>query len=123
MLPIKKRSAPPRGIQGMAYIRYTNKMLYFSGPAIRMISIPETISISIDGPGRMMVIRPHGPFKLSKVCETEDARRIETNNALASMIEAGFPRGMVGKYLTLMHVTMDGALAVSLMVDYDKATA
>ena len=119
VIPKKKRSSPPRGVKGKAYVRFTPKMLYISGPAMRMLGMPESIGISVDGPGRAMVLRPGGPFKLSRVCETEDARRIETNKALESLLEYGFPRGMLGLWLTQLQTTMDGALAVSLLPDWE----
>ena len=118
--PKKKRCSPPPGVKGKAYVRFTPKMLYISGPAMRMLGMPESIGISVDGPGRAMVIRPGGPFKLSPVCETENARRIETNKALESLLEFGFPRGMIGIWLTQIQMTMDGAMAVSLLPEYDR---
>ena len=123
VLPKKKHSAPPRAVREKAYIRFTTKMLYINGPAAEMLQLPESIGISVDGPGKVMVLRPSGPFKLSRVCETTNARRIETNRALESLLDYGFPRGMIGQYLTQLQLTMDGALAVSLIPDYDKLTA
>ena len=121
VLPRKKRSAPPRGMRGAAYVRYTPKMLYISGPAMEMLGMPNSVSISVNGPDRMMMITPGGPWKLSRVCETMHARRIETNGGLVSLLEAGFPRGMINHYLTV-HEDMTGSLAVSLIPDYDKAS-
>lgn len=123
VVPQKKRSGPPSWIKGKAYVRYTPKMLYLSGPAMQMLGMPEKIGISIDGPQRMMIIRPNGPFKLSTVCETQNARRIETNLALMSLLDAGFPKGMINKYLSVSTVTMDGALCVSLVPEYDRIPA
>ena len=119
VMPTKKRSAPPRGVRGRAYVRYTPKMLYLNGQAMQMLGMPETVSISINGPDRIMIITPGGPWKLSRVCETKDARRIETNGGLVAMLEAGFPRGMIGKYLSV-NKDMTGALAVSLIPQYDR---
>lgn len=119
VMPTKKRSAPPRGVRGRAYVRYTPKMLYINAHAMRMLGDTETVSISINGPERMMVLTPGGPWKLSKVCETKDARRIETNGGLVSMLDAGFPKGMIGKYLSC-HLDMYGSMAVSLIPDYDR---
>lgn len=121
VLPKKKHNAPPRAVREKAYIRFTPKMLYINGPAAEMLQLPESIGISVDGPGKVMVLRPSGPFKLSRVCETTNARRIETNRALESLLDYGFPRGMIGQYLTQLQLTMDGALAVSLIPDYDAA--
>lgn len=118
--PKKKRCAPPRGVRGRAYVRFTPKMLYISGPAMELLGNPETVSLSVNGPDRLMVIRPGGPWKLSRVCETINARRIETNGGLVALLEAGFPKGMIGKYLRVS-VDMTGALAVSLIPDYDAA--
>lgn len=118
VLPKKKRSAPPSGMRGAPYVRYTPKMLYISGPAMELLGMPENVTISISGPDRMMMITPGGPWKLSRVCETKDARRIETNGGLVTMLEAGFPRGMIGKYLSV-NTDMTGSLAVSLIPQYD----
>lgn len=118
VIPRKKHSAPPRGVRGKPYVRFTPKMLYINSPAMRMLGGTETISISVNGPERVMVITPGGPWKLARVCETRDARRIETNGGLVSLLDAGFPRGMIGKYL-MCHTDMMGALAVSLIPDYD----
>lgn len=118
VMPKKKRSAPPRGVRGRAYVRYTPKMLYINSQAMELLGMPENVTISISGPDRMMMITPGGPWKLSRVCETKDARRIETNGGLVAMLEAGFPRGMIGKYLTV-NTDMTGSLAVSLIPQYD----
>ena len=122
VIPRKKRSAPPRGMQGKPYVRYTPKMLYINCQAMELLGMAETVAISINGPERMMMISPGGPWKLSRVCETGTARRIETNGGLVAMLEAGFPRGMIGKYLAV-HKDMTGALAVSLIPEYDQLTA
>ena len=116
--PQKKRNAPPPGYRGAPYVRYTPKMLYISGPAMKMLGMADTVTISISGPDRMMMITPGGPWKLSRVCETMYARRIETNGGLVAMLEAGFPRGMIGKYLSV-NTDMTGSLAVSLIPQYD----
>jgi hypothetical protein len=118
VIPKKKRSAPPRGVRGKAYVRYTPKMLYINSQAMEMLGEADTVSISINGPERVMIITPDGPWKLSRVCETRDAKRIETNGGLVSMLDAGFPKGMIGKYLSC-HIDMTGALAVSLIPQYD----
>lgn len=120
VVPKKKRSAPPRSIRGRAYVRYTPKMLYFSNEAMKLLGNVETVSISINGPERMMIVQPGGPWKLSRVCETQNAKRIETNGGLVAMLEAGFPRGMIGKYL-MCNRDMMGALTVSLITDYNAA--
>lgn len=119
VIPTKKRSAPPRGVRGKAYVRFTPKLLYINANAMRMLGPTDTVTISINAPERVMVITPGGPWKLSRVCETKDARRIETNGGLVSMLEYGFPKGMIGKYLSC-HPDMMGALVVSLIPDYDR---
>ena len=118
--PRRKRSCPPRGVKGRAYVRFTPKMLYINGQAMEMLGHCESIGISVNGPDRCMVITPGGPWKLSRVCETMHARRIETNGGLVSLLEAGFPRGMIGKYLRCT-TDMTGALTVSLIPDYEAA--
>lgn len=120
VIPKKKRSQPPRGVKGRAYVRYTPKMLYINGQAMELLGHPETVSISINGPDRIMMITPGGPWKLSRVCETMYARRIETNGGLVALLDAGFPKGMIGKYLRV-NQDMTGSLAVSLIPDYDAA--
>ena len=79
----------------------------------------DSCNVSIDVPGKVMVFSPGGQWKLSSVCETKNAKRIETRTAVNSFLEAGFPRGLLGKYLPC-HVDMAGSLVVSLMVDYDR---
>lgn len=114
---IRKKSKGPKR-PDMPYVRYTQKMLYISSLAMRMIPGTEYITMAVDGPGHYMIIRPaekdaENAFKLSMVCETLHARRIETNNSLLSVQDAGFPRWALGKY---MPVTpgLDGALLVDL---------
>ena len=120
VIPTKKRNAPPKGVRGKPYVRFTPKMLYISSPAMRMLGETEWISISVNGPERVMILSPGGPWKLSRVCETKDARRIETNGGLVSVLDAGFPKGMIGKYL-LCHPDMMGALTVSLIPEYERS--
>lgn len=120
VIPRKKHSAPPRGVRGRAYVRYTPKMLYLSNEAMKLLGDTDTVRISINGPERVMIVQPGGPWKLSRVCETQNARRIETNGGLVAMLEAGFPRGMIGKYL-MCNTDMMGALMVSLIPDYNAA--
>ena len=122
VLPKQKRSAPPRGVKGKAYVRYTPKMLYINGQAMEMLGFSDTISISVNGPEKVMVLTSGGPWKLSRVCETKDARRIETNGGLLSLMDAGFPKGMIGKYL-MCHQDMTGSLVVSLLPNYDMVPA
>ena len=114
--PKKQRHAPPRGTE--MYVRVTPRLFYISSEACRKWGDHERCSISIDAPNRVMVISPGGAWKLSTVCETKFAKRIETRNSTISFLEAGFPKGLLGKYLPC-HVDLAGALIVSLMVDYD----
>lgn len=116
VVPIKQRHCPPRGTE--AYVRITPRLAYISSGACKLWGDYERCEISIDAPNRVMVISPHGDWKLSPVCETKFAKRIETRNSTMSFLEAGFPKAMLGKYLPC-HVDMAGALVVSLMVDYD----
>ena len=113
----KKRSHRPARMG--AYVRLTPRMFYISGAAGKMWGMRERCNISIDAPNHLMVISPGNEWKLSTVCETENAMRIETRNSAISFLDAGFPKGMLGKYLPC-HVDMAGSLIVSLMVDYDR---
>ena len=90
--PRKKKSTPPKAYKNTPYVRFTGKMLYLNGNTMHMLGCCESISICVDKASRIMVIRPDGPFRLSRVCETPGARRIETNGSLLAVIEAGFPR-------------------------------
>ena len=78
----------------------------------------ETCGISIDPAYKVMVISPGGPWKLSTVCESRNAKRIETPNSCISFLDAGFPKGLLGKYLPCQ-VDIAGSLIVSLTVDYE----
>ena len=115
--PKKQRHGKPLGVN--AYVRITPRLFYISSDAGKMWGDHETCNISIDAPNRIMVISPDGQWKLSSVCQTENAKRIETRNSTISFLDAGFPKGLLGKYLPC-HVDMTGALVVSLMVDYDR---
>ena len=100
------------------YVRFTPKSLYLSNDAMQLIPGTEFIGMSIDPKGFVMSITPKGypddtSFKLSRVKETAYAKRIETNNALLSLLDAGFPRGMIGKRLPVM-LGLDGSLIVDL---------
>ena len=114
--PKKQRHAPPGNIS--TYVRITPRLFYISSEACKMWGDYETCSISINVPEKLMIISPNGAWKLSTVCETRNAKRIETRNSTISFLEAGFPKGLLGKYLPC-HVDMAGSLIVSLMVDYD----
>ena len=115
--PTKQRHGPPVGMD--VYVRITPRLFYISSGAMKLWGEQQTCNISIDAPGRVMVISPNGSWKLSTVCETKHARRIETRNSTISFLDAGFPKALLGKYLPC-HVDMAGALVVSMMVDYDR---
>lgn len=100
------------------YLRLTPKSCYFSNGAMKLIPNTEFISFILDIPGYMMKIVPQesmgeSSFKISRVNETEYARRIETNNVLISLIKSGFPVGMLGKRLPVIK-GLDGSLIVDL---------
>lgn len=116
--PERKRNAPPKGVRNKPYVRFTSKMLYISSAAMRLLGETEYVSLSINAPERFMIITHNGPWKLCRVNEAKDARRIETNGGLLNILEAGFPKGMLGKYL-MCHTDMMGALVVSLIPDYE----
>ena len=114
--PKKQRHYRPFGVK--EYVRVSARMILINSEAGKMWGDHNTCGVSIDVPNKTMVFTPSGPWKLSPVCETANAKRIETRTAVNSFLEAGFPRGLLGKYLPC-HVDMAGALVVSLMVDYD----
>ena len=114
--PKKQRHNKPSGIG--AYVRVAARLILINNEAGKMWGDHETCNVSIDVPNKTMVFTPVGPWKLSSVCDTKNAKRIETRTAVNSFLEAGFPKGLLGKYLPC-HVDMAGALVVSLMVDYD----
>lgn len=114
---IRKKSRGPKQ-PGIPYVRFTQKMLYISDTAMRMIPGAAYITMGVDAAGHYMAIRPAqketpNAFKLSKVCETACARRIETSNSLLSVLDAGFPRWAIGKHLPAS-LGLDGALLVDL---------
>jgi len=114
--PKPQRHGPPPGTK--AYVRVAARLFYINSEAMKLFGDHETCSISIDVPGKVMVITPDGPWKLSPVKDTRNAKRIETRTAVNTFLEAGFPKGLLGKYLPC-HPDMVGSLIVSLMVDYD----
>jgi len=115
--PKKQRHSKPAGMT--SYVRVAARLIYINGEAMKTWGEHETCSISIDVPNKTLVFTPGGPWKLSPVCETKNAKRIETRTAVNSFLEEGFPKGLLGKYLPC-HVDMAGSLIVSLMVDYDR---
>ena len=117
----RQRHQPPNAIKRKPWARFTPKMLYLNGAFMEEMGHPAYIKISVDGPNRLMVITngTEEDFKLSSVCETKHSRRIETNRALLDILEAGFPKGMIGKYLTGVQKGIDGSMFVSLYPDYN----
>lgn len=116
VLPVEKRRS--RSIPGEAYVTITPKMLYISASAWKMFGA-EYITIDLDTKSRIIRFRSAETpqkgttFKLSRVKETPNARRIETNNALMSLVAAGLPRAALRKHLPCT-IGLDG----SLLVDY-----
>lgn len=115
VLPVEKRRS--RSIPGEAYVRITPKMLYISSAAGELLRA-DYITIELDTRARIIRFTPHksaepGTFKLSDVNETRRARRIETNNALMSLVAEGMPRAAMGKRLPCS-LSLDGAL----LIDY-----
>lgn len=113
--PVKK--AKSRAVPGEAYVRITPKMLYISSAAGDLLDA-DYITIELDTRARIVRFTPHkaaepGTFKLSGVNETRNARRIETNNVLMSLVAAGLPRAAMGKRLPCS-LGIDGAL----LIDY-----
>ena len=111
IMPIKKRRS--RAVPNDAHVSITPKMLYISAAAWKMLRA-EYITINIDPKLRVVRIYPAEPedlgaFKLSRVKETQYARRIETNNALLSFISYGLPQSALGKRLPCS-LGLDGAL-------------
>lgn len=90
-------------------------MLMINTEAIELWGDAEYIRISIDTDDQVLIFSKaqksdDDVFKLSKVCETKRARRIETNRALLSIIKAGFPMYMIDKRLPVK-LLIDGSLA------------
>lgn len=104
--------------KGGAFVRFNLKMLYISSDAMGMIPDTEYISIRVNPAGHAMTITPERAksdtaFHLSKVNETKGARRIETNNALLSILDAGFPKWALGKRMPAT-VGLDNSLVIDL---------
>lgn len=110
----KGKTKPIKG----PYVRFSLKMLYISSEAMSMIPETEYISIRVNEKNRAMTITPEQEkgatsFHLSHVNETKDARRIETNNALLSVLDAGFPRWAIGKRMPVV-MGLDNSIVVDL---------
>lgn len=114
-IPQKTICKPPKGMQGKPYFRMTLKMLYLSKECMALLPDgTESISILVDYAKRRMFIRPGDDFKLHPVCETQGARRIETSRVTSSLLQAGFPVGLLDHHL-MCEKTLDGAVCVSLI--------
>ena len=113
----RRRYAPPKGVK--AYVRFTPRLLYINSDAMKMLGETETVSISINAKDRVMMISPGGEWKLTSVCESKYARRIENGNNMMGILEAGFPKGMVGHYLHC-YKGLGNVLIVSLIPDYEE---
>lgn len=117
---VEAKSIPKKSTRkapGKPFVRFNLKMLYISAEAMAGFQT-DYIGIKVNAPGNAMLItkasaKTATSFKLCRVCSTEGARRIETNNALLSLIDAGFPRYMLGKRLPVSR-SLDGALIVDL---------
>lgn len=113
----RRRYAPPKGVK--AYVRFTPRLLYINSDAMKLLGETESVSISINAKDRVMIISPGGEWKLTTVCESKYARRIENGNNMIGILEAGFPKGMIGHYLHC-YEGIGGALIVSLIPDYEE---
>ena len=112
IMPEKKHS---RGTANFPYVRITPKMLFINKTAMDLWGDTGYIRISISTKDQTLILskaeQAEDAFKLSTVCETRGAKRIETNNALVVLFRSGFPMYMTGKRLPVQ-VLADGSLAV-----------
>ena len=111
ILPVKK--SPSRRC-GESYIRIGLKAFYISAAAMAKLGDTDYVALSIDTDNRMVIVskaeqEDPGAFKLSRVCETMAARRIETNRSLLSIVRGGFPLYMIDRHLPA-YVGLDGSL-------------
>ena len=116
--PLKKRKTYRKA--GAPYVSIGYKMLYINEDAGRMTGGMRYANIGIDIQEQRLIIskaQEETPetFKLSKVCESSFARRIETNRSLLSLIKAGFPTWMIDRRLPVTQA-LDG----SLVADFSK---
>lgn len=114
---VRPKKSATKGKSG-AFVRFNLKMLYISSDAMNMIPDTEYISIRVNEQSRAMTITPEQAksdtaFHLSHVNETKGARRIETNNALLSILDAGFPKWAIGKRMPVT-LGIDGSLVIDL---------
>ena len=112
ILPVKK--SPSRSV-GEAYVRIGPKAFYISNEAMNQFGDDtDYIRISMDKDNRVVIVskafeKAEDTFKLSRVCESRKARRIETNRSLLSMIRGGFPLYMIDRHLPV-RIGLDGSL-------------
>jgi|GEM_PF-7008031 len=114
---VRPKKSATKGKSG-AFVRFNLKMLYISSDAMGMIPETEYISIRVNPGGYVMTITPEAgkgdtAFHLSHVNETKGARRIETNNALLSILDAGFPKWALGKRMPVS-LGIDNSLVIDL---------
>ena len=113
---IKPLQKAANGPANYPYVRINPKMLMINSNAMALWGETDYMRISISTDEQILIFsKAHegdeNAFKLSTVCETRRARRIETNRALLSIIKAGFPLYMIDKRLPVK-ILMDGSLAV-----------
>lgn len=109
-----------RGVAiGKPGVRFTYKSLYINARAGKMLTTDYiTISVMNDATLHAMRLIPSSKeypnsFKLSDVCETNGAKRIETNRSLEAILNAGFPKSLLGKYLPVVRL-FDGSLLINI---------
>lgn len=111
--PLKKSANGPANYP---YVRINPKMLMINSDAMALWGDTDYMRISISIDEQILIFSKayegdDGAFKLSRVCETKRARRIETNRALVALFRSGFPLYMADKRLPVK-ILMDGSLAV-----------
>ena len=108
--PLKKHYSK---IGSKPSVRLSLKMLYINSAAMELLGCTEYIHMSLDLDNRRLIIskseQDDTSFKLSTVCHTQHARRIETNRALITIIKNGFPLYMVDKPLPVTRL-LDGSI-------------
>lgn len=115
--PRKQRHRPPAGVD--VYVRFTPRIFYINARAMEMLGEGvKTVSIDIDKQSRVMKVSPGGDWKLTTVCESK-AMRIENGSRMLGILDAGFPSGLIGKYLSCTK-DLTGALVVSLIPGFEK---
>ena len=118
-IQVKKLDKERGRVKSYPCIRFTYKSLYINNKAGQMLSSDYiTISIVKDKTLHAMRLSPstkenENAFKLSSVCESKYAKRIETNRSLESILEAGFPKHLLGKNLPVLRL-FDGSLLVDI---------